>query len=359
MPTRILSIALLSAAVACRKAPAAQPPPPPHVQVVQVTQADVPVYRQWVGTLDGFVNADIRPQVAGYVVKQVYREGAAVKRGEVLFLIDARSYRAAAAQARSMLAHDQAALDKARLDVKRDQQLLTQDAIPQQQLDNDLAAEAEAQAAVATSRAALEQAELNRGFTQVTSPVDGIAGIAQLQLGSLVSSTTVLTTVSQVDPIKVQFSISELEYLKYAKAGSWPLELILDDGGTYPQRGRVVAVNRQVDARTGTIAMIGAFPNPGGLLRPGQYAKVRAAVEVRKSALLVPQRAVSELQGAMQVAVVGPDGKVDVRNVTGEQFGSELVVEKGVQAGESVIVEGFLRVRPGMRVQATTAVASR
>jgi membrane fusion protein (multidrug efflux system) len=237
--------------------------------------------------------------------------------------------------------------------------------IPSQQLDNDLAAEEEAAATVATSQATLAQAELNRGWTQVTSPIAGIAGIAQLQVGTLVSTSSVMTTVSQVDPIKAQFNIGETEYLHSVTGNHWAepgagaeptLELILDDGSVYPRRGTVVVTNRQVNPQTGTIALQGSFPNPGNLLRPGQYAKVRAAVDTRKDALLVPQRAMNELQGAYLVGVVGADGKVEVRTVRpGEWVGELWVIEEGLRPGDRVIVEGFARVRPGMTVQATMA----
>ena len=365
MRTRLASLVSLISIAACRKA--AEPPaaPPPTVQVVAVEQADVPIYREWVGTLDGFVNADIRPQVEGYVRKQSYKEGTYVGRGDLLFLIDPRNYQALADQAKATLDRNIAALAKARLDVKRDRQLIGQQVIPQQQLDNDIAAEAEAAASVESARASLAQARLSRGWTQVTSPIDGIVGIAQAQVGSLVGTSTVMTTVSQVDPIKAQFNISEVEYLHSAQTNHWAepargddpvLQLVLDDGKTYPQAGTVVVTNRQVDPRTGTIAVQGAFPNPGNLLRPGQYGKVRAAIDVRKGALLVPQRAINELQGAYQVGVVGPDGKVDVRTVrVGEQVGNQLVVETGLQPGDRVIVEGFARVRPGILVRATPA----
>ena len=349
---------------ACHKAALPQPLPP-KVEVAEVMKIDVQIRRQWVATLDGFVNADIRPQVEGYVRKQAYRDGAYVQRGDVLFLIDPRNYQAALDNAKSTLAHNVAALEKARLDVKRDRELIAGQFIPQQQLDNDIAAEREAEANVGSARAALAQAELNHGWTQVTSPLSGIAGIAQKQVGSLVSTSSVMTTVSQVDPIKAQFNISELEYLTSAKGTQWAepahgeepvLELILEDGSTYPHGGTVVAINRQVDPRTGTIEVLGAFPNPGNLLRPGQYGKIGATVEVRKGALLVPVRALNEIQGSYQVGVVDGDGKVDVRNVQcGQQVANELIVERGLQAGEKVIVEGFARVRPGMRVSAKPA----
>jgi membrane fusion protein (multidrug efflux system) len=358
-------IALLLAGAACHKMTAPPPPPPPAVQVTGVLQRDVPIYREWVGSLDGFVNTDIKPQVEGYVRKQVYREGTFVAQGELLFLIDPRNYKAIADQAKSTLARDVAALAKARLDVGRDRQLIAQDAITQQQLDNDLAAERQAAATVDSDRATLAQAQLNHGWTQVTSPIAGIAGIAQAQVGTLVNTSTIMTTVSQVDPIKVQFNIAEVEYLRSAEGSHWAepgrgaeraLELILDDGSAYPHRGTVVVTNRQVNPQTGTIAIQGLFPNPGNVLRPGQYAKVRAAVETRKEALLVPQRAVNELQGAYQIGVVAADGKVDVRTVrAGEQVGNLWIIDQGLRPDEKIIVEGFARVRPGMLVRASPA----
>lgn len=364
MDKRIVSVVPLFLFAACHKANASRPPPP-TVEVAEVLQSDIQIRHQWVATLAGFVNADIRPQVEGYVRKQVYREGTYVQRGDVLFLIDPRNYKAALDNAKSTLAHDVAALEKARLDVKRDKELIAGEFIPQQQLDNDLASEREAEANVGSARAALARAELNHGWTQVTSPLSGIAGLAQMQVGSLVSTSTVMTTVSQVDPIKAEFNISELEYLKSATGTRWAqpangdepvLELILEDDSAYPQRGSVVAINRQVDPRTGTIAVVGSFPNPGNLLRPGQYGKIRAAVDLRKAALLVPVRALNEIQGSYQVGVVARDGKVDIRNVqVGQQVASELIVERGLQPGERVIVEGFARVRPGMQVSAKPA----
>ena len=365
---RTLVLVPLLANAACRKAAAPAAPPPPAVQVANVLQKDVAIYREWVGSLDGFVNADIKPQVEGYVRKQVYREGAYVRQGELMFLIDARNYKAVADQARSTLDRNSAALGKAQLDVKRDRELIASQVIPAQQLDNDLAAEREAAATVETSRATLAQAELNRGWTQVTSPIAGIAGIAQAQVGTLASTSTVMTTVSQVDPIKVQFNISETEYLHSAESNHWAepgrgsepaLELILDDDSVYPRRGTVVVTNRQVNPQTGTIALQGSFPNPGNVLRPGQYAKVRAAVDTRKDALVVPQRAINELQGAYLIGVVAPDSKVDIRTVrAGEQVGELWVIEEGLHPGEKAIVEGFARVRPGMLVQAMPAPES-
>jgi membrane fusion protein (multidrug efflux system) len=360
----IVTFALALLTGACRGA-AAPEPPPPAVQVTDVVEKDVPIYQKWTGSLDGFVNAEIHPQVQGYVVKQVYREGSYVQAGDVLFEIDIRQFRALANQSKGNLDKSVAALNKARLDVARDKQLVASSAIPQQQLDNDLAALSEAEASAISARASLAGAQLNQGWTRVTSPISGVAGIAKTQVGDLVTAQTLMTTVSQVDPIKANFNISEREYLRHAerKSSAGPnedpkpeLELILDDGSVYPHRGTVIVLDRQVDTRTGTIAVQGSFPNPGNILRPGQYAKVRAVVETRKSALLVPQRAVSELQGTYQVGVVDKDSKVEIRVVqTGPQAGSFWIVEKGLSVGDKVIVSDLMRLRPGIPVLATTA----
>jgi membrane fusion protein (multidrug efflux system) len=364
-PRTVLALAsVLLIAAACRKA-APPAPPPPAVQVTEVIQKDVPLHQEWTGSLDGFVNAEIHPQVQGYVVKQVYREGSYVRAGDLLFDIDARQFRAVAIQQYGNLNRLIAALNNARLNFERDKKLIASAAISQQQYDNDLAALREAQAAVVQARGTVSTAQLNEEWARVTSPISGVAGIARQQVGDLVSTTTVMTTVSQVDPIKANFNISEREYLHFAErkgpAGSmqgpdFELQLILDDGSVYPQQGKVIVVDRQVEPRTGTMAVQGSFPNPGNILRPGQYAKIRAVVETRKSALLVPQRAVSELQGTYQVGVVGKDGKVDIRVVqTGPQIGSLWIVEKGLGAGDKVIVSDLMRLRPGMQVSATPA----
>jgi len=359
----VFSVLLL--VFSCRK-PAAPPPPAPTVQVTEVIQRDVPIYGEWVGTLDGFVNAEIRPQVAGYVLKREYREGTFVRDGQLLFVIDPRNYKDALDQASSTLDRNIATLAKAQLDVVRDKKLITEEAITRQQLDNDLAAELEAAANVASARAALRQAKLNHGWTQVTSPLAAIAGIAKVQVGDLVNTSTVMTTVSQVDPIKVQFNLSEIEYLhsvqgdkrwvEAGESGERNLQLMLADGTVYPYPGVVIVINRQVDQQTGTIAVQGAFPNPGNVLRPGQYGKVRAALRTRTNAFLVPQRAVTELQGSYQVGIVESDGKVDIRAVrTAEQVGPLVVVENGVTAGEKVIVSSLVRLRPGTQVRAVPA----
>jgi RND family efflux transporter MFP subunit len=354
--------------LSCGKKPA-PPPPPPVVEVATVIQKDVPITKEWIGSLEGYVNADIRPQVTGYVLSQVYKEGTFVRRGDVLFEIDPRQFQAALDQAKGFLAQNEAALGKAKLDVARFTPLVAERAISQQELDNAVAAERQAQANVDSARAAVEQAQLNLSWTKVKSPIDGIAGIAKSQVGDLVNGQTTMTTVSVVDPIKVYFNPSEQEYMAWAlKRGpvdavrSTPpqdkgmLSLVLSDGTAYPQRGDPVLANRNVDVKTGTIQVEGVFPNPSHLLRPGQYAKVHAAMDVKKGAILVPQRAVSELQGLFQVAVVGPGDKVEIRPVqTGDRIGSLWIVEKGLSPGDRVIVEGIQKVKPGMVVKTKPA----
>jgi len=348
----------------CKKVSATLSPQAPAVQVTEVVQQDVPIFREWIGTLDGFVNADIKPQVAGYIQKQAYSEGKLVRQGDLLFLIDPRNYQDLVDQAKSTLNHNIAVLGKARLDVQRDQELIAAQAIARQQLDNDVAAELQAAANVESARAVLKQAQLNRGWAQVTSPITGVVGIAQVQVGNLVNTLTTMTTVSQVDPIKAQFNISELEYLRAVQGNRWvepgqpesaKLDLILEDGAVYPHPGSVIVLNRQVSQQTGTIALQGSFPNPGNILRPGQYAKVRAAVSTRKSALLVPQRAISELQGTYQLAVVA-DSKIDVRSVQpADQVGTMWIIDKGVSAGDKVIVSDYSRLKSGTPVNAQPA----
>jgi RND family efflux transporter MFP subunit len=359
--SRFLLVGLVCLSCARKQAPA---PPPLGVEVATVIQKDVPIVKEWIGSLEGYVNADIRPQVTGYVLRQVYIEGTFLHRGDVLFEIDPRQFQAALSQAKGFLAQNEAALGKAKLDVARFTPLVAQRAVSQQELDNALASEHAAQANVDSANAALEQAQLNLGWTKVASPIGGIAGIAKSQVGDLVNGQTTMTTVSVVDPIKVFFNPSEQEYMDWAQrrgpvdeVRSTPpqdkglLSLTLSDGTVYPLRGDPVIANRNVDVKTGTIQAEGVFPNPKHLLRPGQYAKVRAATDIKKGALLVPQRAVSELQGFFRVAVVGPDNKIDIRPVqTGERFGSLWIIEKGLSAGERVVVEGIQKVKPGMIV---------
>ncbi len=361
-------VALLPAAsllsTGCRNPNAAAPsPPPPEVEVTSVVQKDVPIYGEWVATLDGYVNAQIQPQVTGYIIKQSYKEGSFVRKGQILFQIDMRPFEAVLDQAKAQLAQAQAQLGKTKLDVDRDTPLAKERAIAQSQLDNDIQANLAAKAAVKAAEAQVEQAQLNLEFTHVTSLVDGIVGIAQVQIGNLVNPTAILTSVSQVNPIKAYFPISEQEYMHYAPrinahnqqevpSDAPPFDLILADGSIYPHKGTLLLTDRQVDVTTGSIRVVCAFPNPNNILRPGQFGRVRAAGDVRSGALLVPQRSVSELQGSYQVAVVSNDNKVSMRPVTvGERVGALWVVESGVKPGELVIVEGLQKVRDGSTVK--------
>jgi membrane fusion protein (multidrug efflux system) len=347
----------------CASNTQAAPPPPPEVQVVEVQQKDVPIYGEWVGILDGYVNADIRPQVSGYLMKQNYREGSVVHKGDLLFEIDPRPFDAALQQAKGQQAQAEAQLGKTALDVQRDTPLAKQSAIPQAQLDNDIQANAAAIAILDASKAQVEQAKLNLEFTKVRSLVDGVAGLAKGQIGDLVGPAAVLTTVSQLQPIKVYFSVSEQEYLPFASrisdvvsgkhvAGTNKImELILADGSVYPIKGAIVTADRQVDLKTGTIRFAAVFDNPGGVLRPGQFARVRFPTAMAKGALLVPQRSVMETQGTYQIVVITPDNKASIRPVSvGERVGDMWIIKKGVQASEQVIVEGFQKVREGSPV---------
>lgn len=366
-PTKRRSVTVLIAAAGilagCQTQKAAAPPPPPEVEVAKVAQKDVAVYNDWVATLDGYANAQISPQVTGYIVEQKYKEGSFVRKGQVLFQIDMRPFQAILDQAKAQLAQTQANLGKTQLDVDRDTPLAKEKAIAQSQLDNDIQANLAAKASVKAAEAQVEQAELNLGFTHVTSLLDGIAGIAQVQIGNLVNPTTVLTSVSQTNPIKAYFPISEQEYMHYAKRinaqsqqeapkDAPPFDLILADGSIYPYKGKVLLADRQVDVTTGSIRIVCAFPNPGNILRPGQFGRVRAPGDVKTAALLVPQRAVTELQGSYQVAVVGNDNKVSIRPVkVGERVDALWVLESGVKPGDLVVVEGLQKIRDGSVVK--------
>jgi membrane fusion protein (multidrug efflux system) len=397
---------MLVIATACgHTTKAAAPPKPLEVLVADVQQKDVPLYREWIGTVDGFVNSEIKAQVTGYLVKQQYIEGSFVRQGQLLFQIDPRPFQADLDQAEGRLAQSRGQLDQARaqltqaeaqvavaeanqhrvqLDVDRYTPLFEQHAITGQDLDNsnqnNMAAKAQLQAAKAQvetdkaqitaaaaavqyATAAVETARINLGFTRLTAPIDGIPGIAQLQVGALVNPASgAITTVSTLDPIKVYFTISEQEYLERKREFPTPekflearahvqLELILADGTTYPEKGKVYFADRQVDVKTGAIRLAGLFPNPGNTLRPGQYGRVRAATEVDHGALLVPQQAVFDLQGTRQLAVVGVDNKVSIRSVAlGETVGHDWIVTNGVKPGERVIVEGVQKVHPGVQV---------
>ena len=336
----------------------------PEVEFTNVIQRDVPIYSEWVGTTEGLVNAKIRAQVSGYLMKQNYKEGALVKKGELLFEIDPRPFKAALDEADGQLAQARARLGKTELDVKRYTPLAKEGAISKQELDDAIQANLAAKGSVRSAEAAVERAKLNLGFTRITSPIDGIAGSANAQIGDLVGpQTSELTTVSTVDPVKVYFTISESEYLQFAErinlseiASDKPREAILDlilaNGSVYPYKGKLSYADRQVDVKTGTIRIAGLFPNPSNTLRPGQFARVRALTETRKGALLVPQRAVNELQGSYQLAVVDSDNKVQIRPIkTGGRIDSLWIVNEGLKPGERVIVEGLQKVREGQVVK--------
>jgi len=351
---------LFAAALACSEA--APPPQPVDVVVADVGRRDVPITMEWIGTSEGAVDAEIRAQVAGYLVSQDYAEGTAVQEGGLLFRIDPRPFQAVLDGARGDLERAQAMREKARLDVERYTPLAKEGAVSQQELDNAVQARRAGEAQVQSARATVEKARLELSFTEIRSPIAGIAGVARAQLGDLVgpANPEPLTVVSQVDPIRVSFPLSEREYMRFAEVISEVvegretgprearLELILADGSTWPHRGRVVPAAAGVDSRTGTILMRGEFPNPDRLLRPGQYARVRAVIELREGALVVPQRAISELQGTSQVAVVDSENKVSMRVVEpGPRFESDQVIEKGLEAGERVVVEGIQKLRDG------------
>jgi len=371
-----LSAASLVLLTACAKK---QSGPPPNVGPVQVSVAtverrDVALDGDWVATLDGYVNAQIQPQVSGYLIKQDYREGSVVQSGEVLFEIDPRPFQATLDQAEGQLAQARAQLGLADINVMRDTPLAKARAIAQSQLDNDVQQQAAQIAAVRTAEANVEQAQLNLGFTKVRSLVTGIAGRAMTQVGNLVSQSTALTTVSQVNPIKVYFSISEQEYLGLSgrvkargKAdllsggNAIPLQLTLGNGNIYPYKGQIVFVDRQVNPQTGTIQIAGSFSNPQNLLRPGQFGRIKAETEVRHDALLISQRAVNELQGSYQVAVVDSNNTVQIRSVAlGPQLGSDLIITSGIKPNERVVTEGVSKLKDGMRVSPqTTTVAAK
>ena len=393
-------IPIAMAAAGCtRVTSAAGSPRPPEVEVVQVEQRDVPIYHEWIGTLDGMVNAAIRAQVTGYLLTQDYSEGSFVKKGQLLFEIDPRPFDAALAQAQGQLAQAKGQLAQAKaqlaqsqaqlqqsmasqkrtqLDVDKYTPLAKQQAVTQQELDNavqnNVAAQAQIEAsnagvetakaqieastaAVESAQAAVEAAKVNTGFTHLTSPIDGIAGQAQVQVGNLVNpSSGVITTVSTLDPIRGNFTVGEQEYLSLTRGGvgyltKLQLDLILADGSTYPHKGKFFFADRQVNQNTGAIQLTGLFPNPGNRLRPGQYGKVRAAIGTSAGALLVPQRAVTELQGGYQVAVVDSANKVGIRTVKlGDRIGSMWIVTEGLKAGERVVAEGIQQARPGAEV---------
>jgi membrane fusion protein, multidrug efflux system len=373
----IIIILLVIGAMRPRGTSGAGPAAPSDVMVAQVAQKDVPIYGEWIGTLDGLTNADVRAQVTGYLLRQGYQEGAFVKKGQLLFEIDPRPFQAALdqaegqlAQAKALLANAKAVQGRTQLDVDRYTPLAKEQAASQQDLDNavqnNLAAKATvatAEAQIRTDEATVETAKINLDFTRLVAPIEGIAGQAQLQVGALVNlSSGPVTSVSTVDPIKVYFTVGEPQYLAWRKRfptessrlaadKNLRLQLILADGSTYPYEGSFYFADRQVNVGTGAIRIAGLFPNPGNILRPGGYGKVRAVIRLQQGALLVPQRAVTELQGGYQVAVVGGDDKVSIRTVTvGDRVGVDWIIAEGLNPGERVVAEGIQKVRPGAQV---------
>jgi membrane fusion protein, multidrug efflux system len=350
------AVILLAASIltGCSSKEEKPPPPPPGVTVTPVIQKDVEIRQEWVGSMLGNVDADIRPKVDGFLLDQVYSEGSYVKKGEVMFRLDQRQAQAAVEQASSKLERARATLAQTQIDVKRYTPLVAQRAVSQAELDKALSLERAATAEVNADQAVLDNAKLNLGWTTVTSPISGIAGVSKVGIGDLMTPLTVMTTISDVDPILVDFSIAEQDYMRFVreksgKAAGRSLELILGDGTIFEHRGHALLVNREVDSRTGTIQVRAEFPNPGNVLRPGQYARIRAVTEVRKGALLVPQQAVSELQGVYQVGVLSADNKVTIKTVKlGPQLADVWLVESGLQPGENVIVDGLQRVKTGM-----------
>jgi RND family efflux transporter MFP subunit len=349
-----------------RRAASAALPQPPTVEVTSVVQKDVPTEGEWVGTLEGYVNAQISPQVSGYLIRQDYNEGTFVRKGQVLFEIDPRPFQAVLDQANGQLAQAEARRANAEINVERDIPEAEAHAIPQSQLDTDTQALLAAKAAVEADQAAVEQAALNLGYTKVLSLIDGIAGVTTVQVGNLVGPASVLTAVSQVNPVKVYFPISEQEYLRMADGAAsgrvdWlthatriTLQLILADGSTYSYPGKIVFADRQVNTQTGTIQIVGEFPNPKNLLRPGQYARIRALTGYLPKASLVPQAAVSQQQGTYEVTVIGSDNRAQLRAVeVGPKVDTLWVIESGLKPGERVVAVGAEKTKEGDLVNPT------
>ena len=344
----------------------AAPPQPPKVEVASVVQKEVPIEGEWVGTLEGSINAQISPQVSGYLIRQDYQEGAFVRKGQLLFEIDPRPFQAALDQAKGQLAQAEAQMANAELNVKRDIPEAEAHAIPQSQLDTDTQALRALKASVEADQAAVEQASINLGYTKVISLIDGIAGINTVQVGNLVGPSTVLTAVSQLSPIKVYFPISEQEYLRLADGGGpgsvdfithasrIPLRLTLADGSAYPHPGKIIFADRQVDTQTGTIQIVGEFPNSKNLLRPGQYARVQAPTGRIEGATLVPQAAVNQQQGICDVTVIGSDNRAQLRTVeVGPKVGTLWVITSGLKLGERVVAVGADKTKEGQLVNPT------
>jgi RND family efflux transporter MFP subunit len=354
----------------CHENQQTKSPPVPLVEVATVTQADVPIYHEWIGVLDGLVNAQIRAQVTGYLLTQNYREGDPIKKGDLLFEIDPRPFKAALDQANGLLAQAEAKLGKTELDVKRYAPLVKDKAISQEEYDDAVQANLEAKAAVVSVKAQVEQAQLNLEFTKITSPIDGIASIARAQIGDLVGPATgELTTVSTVDPIKAYYNVTEQAYInfskqfttegdRYGRLRQLDIDLVLTDGTVYPLKGKIFAADRQIGLTTGALRVEALFPNPGNSLRPGEFARVRVKLDLKHDSILVPQRAVSELQGSFQVAVVQPDNKIHIQPVrAGDRTGNLWVIEEGLHPGDRVVVEGTQKIREGVTVMTTNYVS--
>ncbi len=355
----ILSIAMLLLFSGCKKGQGGETSSSPTVEVVEVIKKDVPVYSEWTASTDGFVNATIRAQIQGYLIKQTYQEGDLVKKGQTLFEIDPRPFEAVLEQAKGQLAEQQARWETAKTNLDRVKPLAEQKAMSLKELDDATGAEQVTRAGVIAAQAAVNKAQVDLSFTKIISPIDGIAGIAKAQIGNLVGPGSIeeLTTVSTVDPIKIYIPMSEQEYLRDLQNGRGhaqrkrTLDLILADGSVHPHQGTFAFTDRQVDVRTGTIKIAALFPNPGNILRPGQFAKVRAKTAIKKNALLVPQRAVTELQGSYQLAVVGSDNRVDIRSVkVAERVDNLWVIDDGLKPGDRVIAEGIQKIKQGMEV---------
>jgi membrane fusion protein (multidrug efflux system) len=362
--------AVLAAACGGGKGKAA--PSVVDVVVAPVQIRDVPIIQEWAAQTLGATDVEIRARVRGFLTERAYQEGTLVKRGALLFKIDPQEYQAATSQASAAVAEAEAGLSKANTDVGRLRPLVERNAVSRQDLDHAVASQQAAQGQVNAARANLRTAELNLSYTRVTSPITGLAGVAQAQVGALVGSPepTLLTVVSQVDTIKVKFRISEQEYLilaralgdtgrKTKRAGEGRLELVLSDGSTYDSKGRVVTVDRNIDPATGTLGIEALFPNPTALLRPGQFGRVRAPVTTRMGATVVPQRAVREMQGTFSVGVLKPDSTVEIRSVkAGARVGSDWVIDSGLVANDMIVIEGMQKVRPGAKVQVKAAPAA-
>lgn len=357
----IVAAALTASCDRHKEEPKAQTPP--EVPVMTVKASDVPIWSEWVATTDGAVNAKIRAQVTGYLTTQKYIEGSDVKKGDVLFTIDDRPFRAALDQAKGDLAQQEARLGKAVIDVNRYTPLAAEQAISQQELDNAIQAKLAAEAAVAAAKAVVENAQVNLGFTKVTSLIDGVAGLANAQIGDLVGPNgSELTAVSTVNPIKVYFTVSEREYLNWTlqdksdaeleeKSKNLSFDLVLSNGTAWPHKGKFYFADRQIDVRTGSIRLAAIFENPRNLLRPGQFGLVRTTLRTQKDAIVIPQRAVIETQGLYQVMVIEAGDKIGVRPIkVGDRIGSDWIVTSGITAGETILVEGQQKVRPGMVV---------